>query len=131
MKQLAAILAAAVALWVPGGLQARATGTNAGAKSASSAGPKERYQKQVEAKLRKLDREIAALKAQVPSDRQELRKQFNRQMAELGKKREAAQRELEKFKNSSQQAWHDAKPGLDAALKDLETAYKRAASDFK
>ncbi len=131
MKYLVPILAAVVLFWTPCRLHARTSGTNAGAKAATSAGEKAQYQKQVETNLRKLDREIATLKARVPRKGRELRKQFLQQMAELDEKREAAQRELEKFKNTSQQAWQDAKPGLDAAVKDLETAYKHAASDFK
>lgn len=131
MKYLVPILAAVVLFWTPCRIQARVSGTNAGAKATASAGQKTRYQEQVEANLRKLDREIDALKARVPRKEGELRKQFLQQMAELDEKREAAQRELEKFKNTSQKAWQDAKPGLDAAVKDLETAYKRAASDFK
>jgi predicted RNase H-like nuclease (RuvC/YqgF family) len=131
VKHLALILAAASLLLLPCAFQAKASDTDAGAKVSFSAGPKERYEKQVEAKLQKLDHEIADLKARVPSNKQELRREFNRRMTELNEKREAARRELEEFKNSSQQAWRDAKPSLDAAVRNLEKAYKRAASDFK
>jgi chromosome segregation ATPase len=131
MKQLAAILATAVLVSTPCSLQSRTSGTNAGAKATASAGKKEQYQRQVEAKLRDLDREIAGLKARASHNGRQVQKQFTQQMAELDDKRKAAQPQLEKFKDSSQQAWQDAKPGLDAAVRDLETAYKRAASDFK
>ena len=71
------------------------------------------------------------MKGQVPQNGRELRKEFIQRMAELDEKREAARKQLDKFKNSSQQAWKDARPPLDAAVKSLEKAYKRAASDFK
>ena len=51
-------------------------------------------------------------------------------MAELDRKRQVAQQQFEKLKNSSQTAWRDMKPELDAAMRDLEFAYKRAAADF-
>jgi F0F1-type ATP synthase membrane subunit b/b' len=131
MKYMTLILTVAVLLCAPRSFRAATSGLNTEAKAAASAGQKERYQKQVEAKLRQLDREIAALKANAPQEGRQLRRQFIQQMAELDKKREAAQRQLEKFESTGQQAWQDAKPELDAAVKDLATAYARAASDFK
>jgi predicted nucleic acid-binding Zn-ribbon protein len=131
MKHLTTILAAAALLWMPCSLRAGTLTKDGMAQAAAPAGQKERYQKQVEAKLRELDREIAALKNQAPRKRRELQNLFKRQMADLDAKREAAQDQLEKFKNTSQEAWRDAKPELDAALKNLEKAYKRAASDFE
>jgi len=51
-------------------------------------------------------------------------------MAELDRKGEVAQQQFEKLKNSSQTAWRGMKPGIDAAIRDLGAAYKRAAADF-
>jgi len=49
----------------------------------------------------------------------------------LDRQRVTVQRQLDKLKTSSQQAWRDMKPNLDAAMKNLEAAYQRAAADFK
>ena len=130
-KYLAPILAVALALAAPCSLRAGASGPKATAKTSAAARQRDKYQKQVEAKLRELDRETARLKAQAPRQRRELRKEFDEQMAELDQKRQAAQKQLEKFEGNSQHAWRDAKPSLDAAMKNLEKAYQRAASDFK
>jgi hypothetical protein len=35
------------------------------------------------------------------------------------------------LQDSGQAAWGDVKVGIDAALRDLETAYHQAASRFK
>ena len=51
-------------------------------------------------------------------------------MAELDRKGEVAGQQFEKLKNSSQEAWRDMKPGIDAAMRDLEPAYKRTAADL-
>jgi parvulin-like peptidyl-prolyl isomerase len=131
MRHWAAFMAAAVLLFTPGILRAKTAGASAQSTATAPAGQREQYQKLVEAKLRKLDREIAKLNAQAPQKGQKLQQRFRQQMAEVDEKRKAAQRDLEKFENTSQQAWQDAKPDLDAAMKDLETAYKRAASHFK
>jgi len=92
---------------------------------------RQQYQEKIEAKLRELDQEIDALKAKTAKQGKAAGKQLNQQMAELDQKREVAHQELEKLKNSSQEAWQDMKAGIDAAMDDLGTAYKRAASHFK
>jgi hypothetical protein len=71
------------------------------------------------------------LNAKASKQGTEARKQFDRQIAELDRQRVTVQRQLDKLKTSSQQAWRDMKPDLDAAMKNLETAYQRAAADFK
>jgi hypothetical protein len=43
----------------------------------------------------------------------------------------AVQKQLDKLKTSSQQAWRDMKPDLEAAMKNLEAAYQHAAADYK
>ena len=130
MKCVTLILPA-VLLGAACSFQGAAFGMSAGPKPAASRGQKQTYEEQVQAKLRKLDGEIAELNAQLPRQKREIRKQFNQEMGELNQKRAAAQSEMEKFQDTSQQAWRDAKPELDAAVKDLESAYQRAASDFK
>lgn len=130
MKHVKIILTA-VLLGVTCGFENGALAKDGGAMPAASRGQKQQYEKQVQEKFREFDREIVALKARSPQDGRELQEQFNREMGQVEKKRKDAQRELEKFKDNSQQAWRDAKPELDAAMKNLETAYERAAADFK
>jgi TolA-binding protein len=88
------------------------------------------YQNKVDAHLRDLERQIDALKAKVKQGKAENR-QLDRQMAELERKREVAHQKLEKLETSSQEAWGVMKEGIDAAMKDLQTVYEKAAADFK
>lgn len=88
------------------------------------------FQDKANAKLRELDREIAALKIKASHEGREAKKEYDRQLPELEKKRAVAEKKFEELKNSSQEAWVDMKDGMNAALGDLETAYKRAASHF-
>jgi peptidoglycan hydrolase CwlO-like protein len=92
---------------------------------------KQQYQGKVEARLRELDNEIASLKVKIAKQGKDAEKQLNQQMPELHQKREAAAQQLEKLRKSSQASWQDMKEGIEAAMKDLQTAYNRAASHFK
>ena len=53
-----------------------------------------------------------------------------KELAELGAKAAEARKELEKLEGESGAAWTDLKKGAEAALKDLQKAYDRAASRF-
>ncbi|MGO8814065.1 MAG: hypothetical protein ACLQVG_05270 [Terriglobia bacterium] len=92
---------------------------------------REMYQDQLAEKLRDLDQEISALKTRIENDNKGDRKQLDREMDELEQKRAVAHEKLEKLRDSSQAAWEDMKVGMDAAMKDLEVAYKQADAHFK
>lgn len=105
--------------------------TNSKEKAAAGITEKKQYQEKIEARLRELDKEIASLKVKIAKQGKEAEKQLNQQMPELEQKREAAGQQLEKLRNCSQASWQDMKEGIEAAMKDLQTAYSRAASHFK
>lgn len=90
-----------------------------------------KYQKEVEDELQQLRHEIDDLQAKAPKKSDTLRKDYDQQMAELKRKRDVAEQKYETIEKSSQKAWQHMKPGLDAAVKDLQEAYRRAASEFK
>jgi TolA-binding protein len=102
---------------------------NRGAEAAKQ--ERQMYQDKIEAKLRDLDQQIETLKTKMGKLDKADRRQFEKQMAELDRKRAAAHEEFEKLKNPSQEAWQDLKAGIDAAINDLEAAYRQAASHFK
>ncbi len=131
MKRLVCIMALSLLLW-PGcsTQQDRASQSeNNGTEAARQ--EKQVYQQQVEARLRELDEEIDALKIKMRAQKEVDRKQLEQPMAELDRKRAACHRDLEKLKNSSEDAWRDLKVGIDAAMDDLEAAYEQAASHFR
>jgi trehalose/maltose hydrolase-like predicted phosphorylase len=88
------------------------------------------YQKKIEARLHKLGEQEDVLKKKAIQQSKEAKKQLDAHLDELDRKRAVAEQEFEKLKYSSEKAWRDLKPGLDAAMKDLEAACKRAASEF-
>jgi inorganic triphosphatase YgiF len=100
-------------------------------KAEAGTSERQQYQEKIEAKLRELDREIAELKAEAAKQSRDAGKEVDQQVPELERKYEVARQKYEKFKNSSQGAWQDMKAGIDAAMKDLQAAYNRAALHFK
>jgi len=130
MKNLTLSLAIALLVWLPCVSQkpASAQQTNEHAETASQ--QRKQYQEKTEAGLRELNRKIDSLNAKASKQTEEVRKELDRQLADLDQKRAVAQRQFERLKNSSQEAWRDMKPGIDSAMRDLEAAYRRAAADF-
>jgi len=96
---------------------------------------KEEYQKQIEAKLQALDREINELQTMAQSKatglKEESKAEFNQTIEELRNKKQAAAEQLDKLKSASGKAWEDIKAGVDSAMDDLSAAFDRARSHFE
>ncbi len=131
MKNLTFFMASILFVWVPGVSQGRVSMQNETGRIEGSNQQRKDYQKEIENELRNLDREIASLKAKAPKEGREVQSNLSKHLTELDEKREVVQQKFENLKNSSQRAWRDMKPDLNAAIKDLERAYKRAVADFK
>ena len=130
MRKLILLLPLVLLTWVACTSQPAAPGQQTTGES-EAARQRAQYEEKAEAKLRELNRRIEELNSKAGPQAKSARKQLDRQVAELDQRRAALQQQLEKFKNTTQEAWRDAKPGIDAAMRDLETAYQRAAADFK
>jgi chromosome segregation ATPase len=131
MKRLSLLLALVCLTSIPCCCQEAASAQQKNGEHATASQQRDSYQEKAEARLRELKRQIDALNAKASKQSSEARKEFDRQIADLDRQRAIAQKQLDKLKASSQQAWHDMKPNLEAAMKNLEAAYQRAAADFK
>jgi|SRR5579875_182797 len=89
-----------------------------------------KYEKKMRAELDRLNGQIAELKAKAAKQSAKTRTEINREIRELNKKSEVARGKLRQLETSSSGAWKDMKKGVDAAMEDLESSYKRAASQF-
>ena len=92
---------------------------------------KDEFAREAQEKLDQLDKQIADLKAQGKKANAQTQQQINKSIAELEPKHQEAKRRLKQLKSSSGKAWEDLEAGVTAALNDLSTAYRRAASRFK
>jgi TolA-binding protein len=131
MKKLVCLLAMTLLLSVGCSVEQNRASQNDNNAMESARQKREMYQDQLAEKLRDLDQEISALKTTIENDNKGDKKQLHRQMTELEQKRAVAHEKLEKVRDSSQAAWEDMKAGMDAAMHDLEAAYKQADAHFK
>jgi uncharacterized protein HemX len=98
-----------------------------GAKTES----KEEYEKKIQAKLDKLDRQIEALKAKAAAEGAQAQRQLKTQLKELDRQHQAAARQLDEVRAEGEETWQKMKPKVDAALDELEKAYQKVASYFR
>jgi superfamily II RNA helicase len=92
---------------------------------------KKEYQEQIEAKIKGYDQNLDELKVKAKGVKGEAKAEFNRQMDELRKKKEAASQKLKEMKSATGRAWEDLKSGTEAAVEDLEKTFNQMIKRFK
>ena len=131
MKKLVCVIAMSLLLWPACSTEQYRAGQNVNNPAETVRQEKQMYQDQAGAKLRDLDQQIDTLRTKAAKESKVDRRQLDREMAELERKRDEAHQRLEKLNTSSQEAWKDMKVGIEAAMDDLQAAYQRAAAHFK
>ena len=91
---------------------------------------KEEFQTRLEGRLEKLDGEITALREKGRDLKDEAKADWDRKLADLEVKREAARAKLAEVKQSSAEAWKDVQHGAQSAWDDLEQAFQDASREF-
>jgi hypothetical protein len=91
---------------------------------------KEAFQKGLDARLHELDRKIASLGEQGRDLKDQAKADWDRKMAELKTKREAAGAKLAEVGHSSAEAWKDVRKGAQSAYDELDKAFRDASREF-
>ena len=99
--------------------------------SAAQTEERESYKKEVQEKLKTLDKKIDELKGKAAGLEGEAKTKYNKEMTELRKKQKAAKKEWGKVKRTTATKWEKVKADMDAAIHDAENAYEKVASRFK
>lgn len=99
--------------------------------SAAQTEERESYKKEVQDKLKVLDKKIDELKGKAAGLKGDAKTEFNKEMAELRTKQKAAQKEWKKVGRATAEDWEKVKSATDAAVRDVESAYEKVASRFK
>ena len=99
--------------------------------SAAQTDEKETYKKEVQEKLKALDKKIDEMNAKGAELKGDAKTEFTKEMTDLHKKRKAMKKEWRKVKHAVAGTWEKAKADMDAAVQDVEGAYDKAASRFK
>ena len=91
---------------------------------------KEEFQNKLDARLKELDTEMAALREKGRDLQGDAKADWERKMADLEKKRDAARAKLAEVGQSSAEAWKDVQQGAQSAWEDLDKAFHEASGEF-
>ena len=91
---------------------------------------KEEFQKSLQARLQELDSEIEKLREKGRDLTDDAQANWDRRMAELETKREAAHAKLDEIAGSSAEAWKDVQKGAQSTWDELDKAFHEAAREF-
>jgi DNA anti-recombination protein RmuC len=91
---------------------------------------KEEFQKNLKAQLNELDAKIDKLREKGRELKDDAKVNWDKKMADLETKREAARVKLDEVGNSSAEAWKDIQKGAQSAREELEKAFKDASKEF-
>jgi hypothetical protein len=91
---------------------------------------KDEFQKKLEGQLNELDAKIAKLREKGRDLKDKAKTDWNRKMAELETKRDAAHAKLAEAGRASGEAWKDVRKGAQSAYDDLAKAFRDASKEF-
>jgi LPS O-antigen subunit length determinant protein (WzzB/FepE family) len=91
---------------------------------------KEEFQKNLGARLKELDAEIAKLREKGRDLKDEAKANWDQTMAELETKRDAARAKLAEVGHSSAERWKDVQKGAQSAWDELDKAFRHASLEF-
>ena len=89
---------------------------------------KEEYENQIRAKLDEFDARVDELQAKARAEATETKAELKEALEDFRRKREAAQKDLEKLEDAAVEGWEQMKAGMANAMEELEQAYERAVS---
>ena len=91
---------------------------------------KEEFQKNLDARLKDLDGEIAKLREKGRDLKDDAKANWDRKLADLESKRDAARAKLGEVGHSSAEAWKDVQKGAQSAWDELDKAFRDASREF-
>jgi len=91
---------------------------------------KEDFQRSLNARINELEVEIAKLREKGKELKDENKSNWDRIVADLETKREAARIKLDEIGHSSAEAWKDIQKGAQSAWDELDKAFHEAANKF-
>jgi TolA-binding protein len=91
---------------------------------------KEEFQKHLDARLKEMDAQIAELHEKGRDLKDQAKVNWDRKMADMETKRDAARAKLAAVGQSSAEAWIDVQQGAQSAWDELEKAVQDASREF-
>ncbi|MDZ4817392.1 MAG: hypothetical protein SGJ20_00300 [Planctomycetota bacterium] len=91
---------------------------------------KDEFQNKLENRLKELDAEITTLREKGRELKDQAKVDWDRKMAAVESKRDAARGKLAEVRDSSAAAWKDVQKGAQSAWDDLDKAFHEASREF-
>ena len=91
---------------------------------------KEDFQKNLNARLKNMDAEIAKLREKGRDRKDEAKVKWDQKLADLKTKRDVARAKLAEVAQSSAAAWKDVQQGAQSAWDELDKAFQDASHEF-
>ena len=89
---------------------------------------KDSFQKKVQAELAEMQTKIAELQTKTSAASVEARKEMQKALQDLERKKEEARKQLDEISHSTSSAWSTLKDHLSAVVADLKKSYKETVS---
>lgn len=89
---------------------------------------KELFQKTVQGELAEMQAKIAELQTKTSAASAEARKEMQKALQDLERKKEEARKQLDEVSHSTSSAWSTLKDNVNAAVADLKKSYKETVS---
>ncbi len=91
---------------------------------------KEEFQAKLDTRLKELEAEMAKLREKGRDLKDDAKANWDKTMADLETKRDAARAKLTEVGQSSGEAWKDVQQGAQAAWDELDKAFRDASNKF-
>ncbi len=91
---------------------------------------KEEFQAKLDSRLKELEAEIAKLREKGVDLKDNAKANWDKSMADLEIKRDAARAKLTEVGQSSEETWKDVQQGAQAAWDELDQAFRDASNEF-
>ena len=88
------------------------------------------FREQTETRLIEYRNKIDQLQAEAEKLGGDAKEKAEQELTELRQKQDEVSEKLKELSSSGGKAWEQLKSGIDAAIEDLDNAYKKAAAEF-
>jgi predicted small secreted protein len=92
---------------------------------------KDEYKSRLEYQMLELDAKTEELKGKAANATESVKREFDKDMSELGRQKAVLNQKLESVKSSSAAAWEDTKAGAESAWNSVKRTYERAKARFE
>ena len=92
---------------------------------------RDEYVQKLKSQIDQWNAQAAVWEAKAKQAQSKMQAEYDRQLGEFHKRRDAALAEMKRLQHASADAWQGMMQGADAALKSMQQAFERARREFE